>query len=110
MTGRLYAVHLAVESVPRCAFPTGLYRRSSRRDAWRRRGGGSDHVLEPCLAAEVPVLLGAQPIGEPPLGKLDVRIAERLIPGDVSFELAPLLEPLRQVLPRRHFLGIDRLA
>src|SRR6267142_3244949 len=67
-------------------------------------------LFEPGLAAEVPVLLGAQRVGDSPLGQLDVGVGQHLVPGDVARQLASLDQPLGEIAARAHLLDVGGLA
>src|SRR6267142_4652997 len=66
------------------------------------RRGRLEMLLQPGLAAEVPVLLGPQSIGDPALGQLDVVVGEHLVLGDGSPQLAALHQALGQVRSEEH--------
>src|SRR5712692_3143964 len=67
-------------------------------------------LFQPALVAEMPVLLRAQPIGDPPFGQLDVVVCEDLVLRDAALQLAAFDQPLRQIAPRAHLVGVHRLA
>src|SRR5712664_1941895 len=58
-------------------------------------------LLEPGLAAEVPVLLGAQLVGDPSFGQLDVAVRQHLVLGDVAPQPATLDQTLGKVPDRK---------
>ena len=63
-----------------------------------------------CLAAEVAVLLGAQPIGQAARRQLDVAVGEHRILRDVALEPAAFDQAFGQVLLRAHLVDIHGLA
>src|SRR5882724_10429388 len=67
-------------------------------------------LLEPGLASEVPVLLSAQDVGDPPLGQLDVGVGQHLVSGDVAPQLASLDEALGEIAARAHLLDVRGLS
>src|SRR5262245_16486048 len=51
-------------------------------------GGGTKQILQPCFAAEMVVLFGAQPICQAISREFDILIANHSIFADVALELA----------------------
>src|SRR6185437_10773387 len=101
--GRLVSVKI-IAAPPTRSLPSRSGCRASRRQ-W-----AGEQIIEPAFATEMAVLLGAQPVGQSPAGKLDVGVAQRLVLGDVPLEPAALDESLGQVLLRTHLINVDRLA
>ena len=56
--------------------------------------GNREQLLEPRLAAEVTVLLRAQPVGDTSGGQVDVVVGEHLISADVPLAVATLDQAL----------------
>ena len=68
-----------------------------------------EELLEPGFAAEVDVLLGAEPVCDAAFRQLDVGVGEHLVLGHRALQPAALDQALG-VLPRAHLLDVHRLT